>query len=669
MGVRPHSSTTRARARSLTALAALLLPGVGDAAPQSEGPLANSSFQPIVSEAWELLQRGDALLAGVDADPSGLGRGLDSWQQALASTRPGAAVPGDGLLPEEVASRCVLGVEEAVLRRLEGLDPDARAAFVQRFETLAARSQESATAERLYPGTRTAAGAALAAGDRASEHGRLEEARTWWDRAARHSRIGGHETSGAAALRRLAWLAGDAEAELDVLAGSTSLVLDSSHPVEGFVVRRESLRRVPLGRGMRLGAAALTDGRLFVQGPRRALLYDEAALSSNARPRTVDLEALVDRAFRELSPFAAPTAGGWSLLPTSSPAVDRVVAIVDRGEPGRSLGSVTSPARGNRLMALAPEAGTESDLVVRWAREGALLTGPDALGTPLAGAPEFQPGPLLLQDRVLVTARLLDDAPADEEVPRALEGAAGDLWLLALEAQTGRVLWSRFLTRASDLTSATARRLRTTALRSVGMPLGLAHGRVITCTNTGIVTSHEADGRLVWSLRTRRRAAAEPGWPGSRRPVVTEEGAWVAPGDSDHAYLLDPRPGRAPLVREPVPLGGAQDLVGATSERLLLLGRDGPRIGLLQVEQAGRVSPVLHLAAGERFSGTSLLTATRLAIATDRRLYLFDVEGDVRLLGVTSLPEEVLGGDLVRVGPHVLLLGVDRATRLGLRKE
>ena len=143
----------------------------------------------------------------------------------------------------------------------------------------------------------------------------------------------------------------------------------------------------------------------------------------------------------------------------------------------------------------------------------------------------------------------------------------------------------------------------------------------------------------------------------------------MAPGDSDHAYLLDPRPGRAPLVREPVPLGGAQDLVGATSERLLLLGRDGPRIGLLQVEQAGRVSPVLHLAAGERFSGTSLLTATRLAIATDLRLYLFDVEGDVRLLGVTSLPEEIMGGDLVQVGARVLLLGVDRATRLGLRSD
>ena len=81
------------------------------------------------------------------------------------------------------------------------------------------------------------------------------------------------------------------------------------------------------------------------------------------------------------------------------------------------------------------------------------------------------------------------------------------------------------------------------------------------------------------------------------------------------------------------------------------------------------MSPVLHLAAGERFSGTSLLTASRLAVATDRRLYLFDVEGDVRLLGVTSLPEEIMGGDLVQVGARVLLLGVDRATRLGLRRD
>ena len=651
------------------ALATLLLPSVSASALQSEGPLANSSFQPVASEAWELLQRGDALLGPESADQGGRGRGFDSWQQALAGTRPGAAVPADGLLPEEVASRCVVGVEEAVLRRLEALEAEDRTAFVRRFEPLAAGSDWGSTVERLYPGTRAAAGAALEEGDLASERGRLEEARTWWERSARHARIGGHAASGDAARRRLGWLDEGTEAAPDVLAGATSLTLDSSHPVEGFRVRRESLRRVPLGRGMRLGAASLADGRLFVQGPRRGQLYDEAALSSNARPRTVDLEALVDRAFRELSPFAAPMAGGWSLLPASSPAVDRVLAIVDRGEPGRSLGSVTSPARGNRLMALAPEAGPESDLAVRWAREGALLTGPDASGVPLAGAPEFQPGPLLLQDRVLVTARLLDDAPADEEMPRTLEGAAGDLWLLALDAQSGRVLWSRFLTRASDLASATARRLRTTVLRSVGMPLGLSHDRVVTCTNTGIVTSHEVDGRLVWSLRTRRRGPDEPGWPGSRRPIATQAGIWVAPGDSDHAYLLDPRPGRPPLVREPVPLGSVQDLVGATSERLLLLGRDGPRIGLLQVEAGGRVSPVLHLAAGERFSGTSLLTASRLAVATDRRLYLFDVEGDVRLLGVTSLPEEIMGGDLVQVGARVLLLGVDRATRLGLRRD
>ena len=45
------------------------------------------------------------------------------------------------------------------------------------------------------------------------------------------------------------------------------------------------------------------------------------------------------------------------------------------------------------------------------------------------------------------------------------------------------------------------------------------------------------------------------------------------------------------------------------------------------------------------------------------------VNPDVRLLGVTSLPEEIMGGDLVQVGARVLLLGVDRATRLGLLRD
>lgn len=673
-------------------------------APQ-EGPLANGAFQPIAEQAWELLSAGDTLLVELQAessteplDPGRLGRVFDSWQRALAASEPGDAVPGDRVLGEDLGARCAVGVEEAVLRRLEGLRADEREAFRARFEPLAAASAGS-ECERLYPGTRAAAEAALQLGDEAAELGWQQRANTWWQRAARHARLSGLDPLAAAAERRRAWLDGSTVEAPDPLRGATSLGVSSSHAIEGFLVRPDALRRVPLGRGMRLGAAALADGRLLVQGPRRGFLYDGAALRGGARPGMVDFEALVDRDFRTLSPFAAPSAGGWSLLPSASDEALSAVLVVDRGEPSRTVGGVVTPARGNRLMALSPAGGIGGALGVLWAREGSRVLGPaGAAGDLLAATPEFQPGPLQLEGLVLVAARLMGDAPTPgtaeaqgtaearelppgdassegdgsagpAEVPRALTGVEGDLWLLALSSSTGAVEWSRFLTRASDLAGAGALRMRAPELRSVGMPLGLAHGRLVCCTNTGLVTAHELDGRLVWSLRVRRRAPSDAGWPGSRRPLETEAGAWVAPGDSDHAYHLDPRPGAGPLVQRPTALGNAMDLIGPSGGRLLLMGRDGPRAALLQVDEEGRPSPILNLAAGERFTGTALLTESRLALATDRRLYLFDMEENARLLAAVGLPEDAHGGDLVAVGEQILLLGVDRASLLEIRRD
>lgn len=670
-----------------------------------EGPLANGAFQPVAERAWELLLAGDALLAELGEegmDPGRLGRVFDSWQQALAASEPGDAVPGEGALEEALGARCALGVEEAVLRRLESLAAPGREAFRTRFEPLAAASS-GLECERLYPGTRAAAEAALGLGDEAAELGWEQRASTWWQRCARHAQLSGLDELAAAAARRQGWIDRNAEDAPDPLRGAASLGVSSSHAIEGFLVRAEALRRVPLGRGMRLGAAALGDGRLLIQGPRRGFLYDEAALRGGARPGMVDFEALVDRDFRTLSPFAAPSAGGWSLLPSASEEALSAVLVVDRGEPSRTVGGVVTPARGNRLMALNPANGIDGGLGVLWAREGSRTLGPAAAtGEPLGATPEFQPGPLQVEGLVLVAARLMGgaadpgrapagpaapEAAASQDAPpeaspqgandggppqgptRALTGVEGDLWLLALSSSNGAVVWSRFLTRASDLTGGTGLRTRAPELRSVGMPLGLAHGRLLCCTNTGLVTAHELDGRLVWSLRTRRREASAAGWPGSRRPLETEAGAWVAPGDSDHAYLVDPRPGSVPLVGRPTALGSALDLIGSSGARLLLMGRDGARAGLLQVDEEGRESPILHLAAGERFTGTALLTASRLALATDRRIYLFDMEENVRLLAAAGLPEDAHGGDLVAVGGEILLLGVDRASLLEIRRD
>jgi hypothetical protein len=45
------------------------------------------------------------------------------------------------------------------------------------------------------------------------------------------------------------------------------------------------------------------------------------------------------------------------------------------------------------------------------------------------------------------------------------------------------------------------------------------------------------------------------------------------------------------------------------------------------------------------------------------------MEENVRLLAAAGLPEDAHGGDLVAVGGEILLLGVDRASLLEIRRD
>lgn len=636
-----------------------------------EGPLGSAAFQHTDKAAQTAIAEGDALMARVRED-DGLNRAFDAWHRALLVSSKGAAVSAQGSgLSEEQSTRTTFGVEEAVLRRIDALSTTQRLLWAERFETLGAKaltslpgSQPSNVLERIertHPGTQAAARGALILGDRAAEEGALATARLWWKRAGRHSRLstphGAQNKLQSAVQRRHGSLAGQDPGRQQTLLGARKLKAVRQDRLENFAVAAHSLNRVPLGRGLRLGAVELSDGSALVQGPRIALFYEPRSLDGMGRPERILLKDWSLPGSAELRPVAAPTAGGWSLLPASDG--ERVVLVIDRGEPGRTIRGLARPARGNALAMVRRNPSNRPSLV--WARRGLKWEGPGATddGPNLRAVLEFQPGPLIVGNQLFVLARSMGSA-ADGNFQD------GDLSLISFDLASGRLLRSLLITQSSDLTRESRLLGYSPELRTVAMPLALVGETILCGTNAGLVAAVQLDGRLLWTLRTRRRHPDAPGWPGSRPPLSTPTGVWLAPGDSDRLYRLNPRPGTPPLLTPILHLGQSLDLAGSSQSGLLLMGRSGAREALIEVgldggsgESDGILEPLLHLGPAERFTGTPLHSTDRTLLATNHRLYLFDRSREMLLLDAPALLGQDLGGDLVGLREHILLLGAN----------
>ena len=635
-----------------------------------EGPLGSAAFQPTSKEANSALLAGDSLLAEAvpDTPPH---RAFDAWRRALLVSDSGAGVTARGAgLPDSESERITFGVEEAVLRRIEALPLEQRTLWSARFEPLAAEALSNLPVgqstralgiiERNHPGTQSAARAAIILGDQSAEQGAHQHARLWWQRADRHAHLcsppGTAKTLKAAVQRRRNSLTQKPPDKAQpTLFGAKGLKSVRTDPIERLTISAHSLERVPLGRGLRLGAVQFRDGSALVQGPRMGLFYGPGGLDGTGQPVRIFLKTWTPTSSVELRPLAAPSAGGWSLLPASDG--DRAALVIDRGEPGRKIRGLDRSPRGNCL-AVVQRTLTGAPTVV-WTRRGQLLEGPGAAtGAPKMGTIlEYQPGPLILGQKLFVMARTMGLTGASDQKVGAQKG---DLTLLTFDMASGELLGSLLITQASDLARESRLMGYTPELRSVCMPLALAGETIICGTNAGLVAAISLDGRTLWTLRTRRRQADSPGWPGSRPPLITPRGVWVAPGDSDRLYHLSPRPGSSPLLAPILPLGESLDLAGIGQENLLLMGRNGPRQALIELGLSENTrEPLLHLGPQERFTGTALHSPDRTLFATNHRLYLLDRKREMLLLDAPALVGQDRGGDLVGLGQHVLLLGAN----------
>lgn len=666
-----------------SALAALVVAGLSAAQeggplrpPGAEGPIDNDVFVPASDAAAKALGEGDSTLERGRATEREserarlLDAAFDAWRLALAEGgRAGLVWLDPGPMPER---RVLVGVRAAVERRWGELSAPERARWTARVEpqaaaALAALSPGLPLADlearleevvRLHPFTPSAARAALRLGDLALEAGLAARAAGWLARAAQEAEGAGAPELGAARSRRPAPPEGGAPTESwETAAGAVLLgSLSWAPPFPG----RAGVD--PAGeRWLRPGAAFLGPGEAVVQTPGELvwLRRGEREVRTVARVRTNDL---VDGDLPDPDPPREPP--GWPLLPVvDARGVVLVVGRSRRDEPN-ALVAVTLTEPGGRL-GLGLDLGPSDALARReWAIVGSERLDADGVveevpGLLELGNAEFQPGPVLCADRVVVQARQLDGAV------RA--------WLLAFDRRDGRLAWKQLLGSGADRVATTRFGANQKALAS--QPLlafeeeGLA--RVFAGTHLGLgALTDGLDGEIVWAFKNRRRDEREPGWSGDRPVLGPGPGharalLW-APRDSDRLYFL--RPGavaggtgaEAVLLAPPAPLEDATALLGGGSEGWVVLGSTGKeRTVSLRRPGRDRVD-ALDLGREERFRGIGLLSPTRAWVSSSTGLYLFDRTRELYLLDYQTLPQsgiEAPGGDLFARDADVLVVG------------
>ncbi len=665
--------------------------------PGWEGPLGNDCLLPVSEAATLALRTGDEALARSHA---ALSRGetdevrrlfesaCESWRESLVAAGAGASVWFD--VSADGSRRVSEGARAAVLRRLLALTPEERARWSERFEATAAQElarvlaqgtraerlhQESALAEveRLHPLTRTAARAALLLCDRALEAGLTARALGWLERGLAHAeQTGDGELLAALGARRGACApppppvpdrgmrpGAEPWAEARAFTLADALVLEG---VDG--PRGQPARLGGLGRSPSSGLAFLPDGRAAIQTPEEVFLIEVGPQGELELARRFQPAKLLEGFAPELDLGVPRGSPAWQTLPCA--AGDALVLVVGRStksEPN-ALVCLEPPVRGLAAAALDPRALPR----VRWAILGPERLDPDLVshetGLSGLGTLEFQPGPVVSGERVIVQAREY------ENTVRA--------WILAFELSDGALAWKRSIAAGADLSPAGR---FTSGHRLGSQPLAVAGSGpalVFAGTHLGAGALFETlDGEPCWTLKNRRRDPRDPGWDGGR-PLLAVEGPeedpaqdsvlFWAPADSDRMYALraaalaagDAETGSLLVVR-PQALAEADVLVGGGSREILVLGSAGKEHTVSARRGGVDRIDALDLAPDERFRGVGLASVERVWACTNRGLYLFDREREMYLIDNESLPPAgtgVPGGEMFPRGDLILVVGV-----------
>jgi hypothetical protein len=629
---------------------------LGEAWPGAEGPLANAGFLPTAAEAEALFARGDEALAGGRPDAEV----FDAWHAALAASQPGDSVaprPVGELAgatspwpdPDRTADRRTEGVERSLLRRLAALDGERRATWTARFGALAAeelaqagsRPLALAGVERLHPATPAAARAALVLADLALEEGRLELARLWLARSGEHAALAGVaddlEAARAARGRACAELEPASESPTPAWATASDLAPRGFVALPGMAGRSAPRPGEPLpGSGVQPGAAFFDDGTAIVQSAERIHFVD---LERLAVAGELVLPKLLERAhwIAGEPEVRASEPPGWPLLPLAHG--DLLVCVQ-----GRTVGRAR-----NALVCLdvdppGPEGPRRAAL--RWALRGNELFaggGSRASGLELDGA-EFQPGLAVLGSQLFAQVRQArGDASASTRARTLVTEDPVPSWVVAIDLATGEVRWQRFVAQGLASRGDTRYGMSLPAV-SAAQPLATVAGLVFAGTHLGSAALLEPDGRLLYTIKNRRRGDQQPGWSGATPPTSTAGEVPVvlwAPADGDHLYWLRADASalvRGPLLHPPRAIDEAEVLVGGDAGSAVVLARTGrEQHAALWLAASGARHGAPYLGPGEHVTGHGLCSASRALFATERGLVLLDRTRELFLLDYAAL--------------------------------
>ncbi len=671
----------------------------------------NAVYLPTAEDSSAALARGDReLLLALQPGAASAGHwtaAFEAWRSALAQSEPGASVPvgiqlaaGEAQPPSFGAAiaerwpdrdnsfqRRTEAVENAVLRRLAGLEPAERQAWQEHFRPLAqergapwllsgrvpsqARAAGLRALEREFPCSLEALRADLWLFEQALERGQPRSAWVWLERARMQvalladSKLQGAIDSRQQLLDRLLRAPQTRDSQWPGAANYEPL---KGHPLTlPLRTKPRSMARIEGQPGL----AFLNAGAVLVQTTGTCWLIGGEEEDRIFEPWRLGLELT-----QPIPRSVTRTGRDWPFYPLTGetgkdPAsLYQDVFILS----GRADGQTS-----NLLQRIRPPHHSELPVAV-WSLGGSGLFLEGGKHLPLEqllepGMWEFQPGTILVEGTLFVQARRWVTTEADGIESANAPGEA-QTWLLALDAGSGVPRWKRMLCRGTDITSANALRLMgANLIRTPGQPLRATGRMLFVGTNLGAGFLLDlADGRLVTSFANDRREDSSPGWQSALGPNAWEGGdqaepvlLW-APADGLELYGLRAALDFAPRENtQPIPLlqdpplarGESSVLLGGNSREVLVLGRAGARRTLSSHDmQTGARRDSIYLSREELPIASALLEGQRVLFATDRGLYRLDRNRELYLeqfqpLRMTS---DFAPGGLFARGPDLYLL-------------
>lgn len=633
---------------------------------EGEGAFDRGATVQLDTRAAEALARGDAAWAALAHPASAveLAPVFDAWRGALAESAPAALVQAvaTALEPDVDGSldRRSEGIERAVERRLERLAAAELAAWTQRFDALALEALQAAGSSeeglervaRDHPRTRGALRAHLALGDFAFERGALVRARTELERARPSLAIAARDEIEAHA-RRVA-VVGAASARHDEL----------DRPRASSETQRES-RRDALARAN--GFGDVTSIELPLEVAARWIVPGIAPLASGGC--VVQHDGIVHvvrdgiargfdaRTACEAEQVAWPDAFGNERAPwPCEPAVEGAHLAIVAGR--------ANEGDGNALALFELVDGGPRFAWVRthdaWAFAGERRDVAGELGD---GRAEFQPGPRIVGDLVLVQVRLAPSVDGQEERTEAV--------CAAFELRSGALAWRRSLVSNAPI-EALGRDLAAgpVATGLAPPPLAIDGLAAFVATDLGVAAVLDAaDGRVAWLARGRRRAGDAGAFERGAAFVVAPGRLVWAPGDAErNVYAFETTTGR--FTAPPQRPTALDSVLAGDDERVLGWSASGGREALADVAlENGRTVRSVPFPPSRGPARAAVVSRARVAAFAAGELRLTDRSRELLVLDARRVAgsAELETAALAEVEGALVLAGARRVWFVSLR--